>query len=315
MKCLWLVLSVMLMAGVAQAQSMAIAHDAIPFAVRGQPLTLKAKVTGAETPESVTLYYALFRDAAPFRVPMKATGLGYYVGTIDDGVVAGVDSFSYYIEAQDKNGAIVETPWYDVPFRRAENKPAAAVGGAMPMPTPAGPAAPAPVIAAPVEKRAVAEESSWKKPALIAGGAALVLGGAYAISQSGGGGSDGGDSGGGDDNGGGDLDPADVQGTYAGTVNTCLTSTGGVTTCESGAMSLVLDVNGVVFSETIHPGQQLTGNLNGSSFTLVSVANDGGISRTVNYEGSVVNNKILGSVSGSTSDGGTYNGSFSATKQ
>lgn len=314
MKSLWIWLGVMLMAGVAQAQSMAIAHDAIPFAVRGQPLTLKAKITGAETPESVTLYYALFRDAAPFRVPMKATGLGYYVGTIDAGVVAGVDAFSYYIEAQDKNGAIVETPWYDVPFRRAESKPAAPAVAPMPMPSPAGPAAPAPVIAASPEKRAVPEENSWKKPALIAGGAAVVLGGAYAISQSGGGGSDSNDSGGGGDDG-GDPDPADAQGTYAGTVSSCLTSTGGVTACESSSMSIVIDVNGVVFSETIHPGQQLTGNLNGSSFTLVSVSSAGGTNSTINYDGNLVNNKILGSVSGSTSDGGTYSGSFSATKQ
>ena len=33
-------------AGLAAAQGTAIAHTPIPFAVRGQPLTLKAKVTG-----------------------------------------------------------------------------------------------------------------------------------------------------------------------------------------------------------------------------------------------------------------------------
>ncbi len=128
-------------AGWAQAEGLSIAHNAVPFAVRGQPLTLKAKVTGAVEPESVTLYYALFRDAAPFRVPMKSTGLGYYVGTIEASVVAGVDSFSYYLEAQDKNGSITETPWHEVPLRKAETKPAAATGG-MPMPSPAGPGGP-----------------------------------------------------------------------------------------------------------------------------------------------------------------------------
>lgn len=312
MKFSALLVAALLVAGGVWAEGLSIAHDAVPFAVRGQPLTLKAKVTGAVEPDTVTLYYALFRDAAPFRVPMKSTGLGYYVGTIEANVVSGVDSFSYYVEAQDKNGSITETPWYEVPLRQAETKPAAATGG-MPMPRPAGPAAPAPIIATPVE-REVADDSdgSWKTPALIAGGAAVVLGGAYAISQS--------DSGGGDDDGGGgggndDEEPADPQGTYAGSVNTCLTSTGGVTTCDSGAMSIVVDVNKVVFSETLRPGQQLTGNLSGSSFTLVSTSNAGGTNSTIQFEGNIVGNKILGSVSGSASDGGVYSGSFSANKQ
>lgn len=300
-------------AGVALADGLVITHDAVPFAVRGQALTLKAKVTGAETPEAVTLYYALFRDAAPFRVPMKATGLSYYVGTIEASLVSGVDSISYYIEAVDKNGSITETAWYDVPFRRAETKPAGLI---MPSPQPAGPAAPAPVIPVSSARAASApedDEGSWKTPALIAGGAVLVLGGAYAISQSGGGGSDdSGGVGGGDDDG---TDPADVQGTYNGTVTTCLTPTGGVASCESGSMSIVIDVNGVVFSESLRPGQQLTGNLSGSSFTLVSVSSAGGTNSTINFEGSVVGAKILGSVTGSTSDGGTYSGSFSANKQ
>lgn len=307
--------AVLLLSGTGFAQGLSISHDAIPFAVRGQPLTLKAKVGGAEEPEAVTLYYALFRDAAPFRVPMKATGLGYYVGTIESSVVSGVDSFSYYIEAQDKNGAITETPWYEVPIRKAESKnesaPAASAG--LPMPRPAGPAAPAPVMAASVEHQAKPDsrEGSWKTPALIAGGAAVVLGGAYAISE--GGGSSGGSD---DDNdGGGGEEPADPQGTYGGSVNTCLTSTGGVTTCDSGAMTIVIDVNKVVFSETLRPGQQLTGNLNNGSFNLVSVSSEGGTNSTINFEGNVVGNKILGSVSGSTSDGGSYSGSFSANKQ
>lgn len=316
MKSWHLMLVVWLMAGSVRAEGLTIAHDAIPFAVRGQPLTLKAKVGGDGEPEAVTLYYALFRDAAPFRVPMKSTGLGYYVGTIEASVVTGVDAFSYYIEAQDKNGAITETPWYEVPIRKAESKPepAAASAAALPMPRPAGPAAPAPVIAAPVERKARAEngDGSWKTPALIAGGAAVVLGGAYAISE-GGGSSGGGEEDG--DNGGGGEEPVDPQGTYAGNVTTCLTSTGGVTSCDSGAMSIVIDVNKVVFSETIKPGQQLTDNLDNNAFTLVSVVDDAGVTRTINFEGNLVGTKIIGSVSGSASDGGTYSGSFSANKQ
>ena len=55
--------------------------------------------------------------------------------------------------------------------------------------------------------------------------------------------------------------------------------------------------------------------MNGSGFTLVSTSNAGGTNSTIQFEGNVVGTKILGSVSGSTSDGGTYSGSFSATKQ
>ncbi len=84
------------------------------------------------------------------------------------------------------------------------------------------------------------------------------------------------------------------------------------------SMSIVIDKNGVVFSETLKAGQQLTGNLSGNSFTLVSVSNQGGTNSTINFEGTVVGAKILGSVSGSanSSEGeGTYSGSFSANKQ
>lgn len=303
----------LLTAGTVFAQELSITHDPVPFAVRGQPLTLKAKVTGAQAPQSVTLYYALFRDAAPFRVAMKGSGLGYYVGTIESSLVAGVDTVSYYIEAQDANGSIIETPWYDVPFRKAETKAEPVV---MPTPVPAGPAGPAPILpsaASEPEQAAPEKESKWKTPVLIAGGAALVLGGAYAISQSGGGGSS--DDG---DNGGGGTTTNDFQGTYSGNVTTCLTSTGGVTTCESDSMSIVIDKNGVVFSDSINPDQQLTGNLSGSSFTLTSVTSDAGTSRTIHYNGDVVGNRIVGSINGSASSAegtSTYSGTFTANKQ
>jgi hypothetical protein len=304
----WMLAAVLFGPVAAWAQPTAIAHDPIPFGLRGQPLTLKAKVTGAAEIESVTLYYALFRDAAPFRVPMKATGLDYYVGSIDAGLLTGVESISYYIEAQDKSGALTETPWYDVPFRKPEGRNQTV------MPTP-GPAAPAPVI--PVSQAPgapAAGGSNWKTPALIIGGAAVVLGGAYALSDNGGGG--GGDDGG-DDNGGGSTN--DPSGTYAGTVTTCFTPDGGSAACESTGMQIVIDDQDIVFSETIYAGQQLTDLLDGSQgFSLNATVDQGGTNGVINFEGSVVGNKILGSVSGTatTPDGqGTYSGSFSANKQ
>ena len=89
-----------------------ITHTPITHGIRGQSLTMKAKVTDvAPGVQDVTLYYALFRDAAPFRVPMKTTGLDFYIGTIDANMIKDVDTIAYYIEAQDKDGALAETPW------------------------------------------------------------------------------------------------------------------------------------------------------------------------------------------------------------
>lgn len=298
------------------AQETVIEHTPIPFAVRGQALTMKAKVTGAEEPASVTLYYALFRDAAPFRVAMKSTGLGYYVGTIDSGLLTGVESVSYYIEAQARNGSITETPWYEVDFRQpgtaAPIAPSSGTGSPAAMPTPA-PAAPAPVIPAPsVSPSGSSSDSNWKTPALIAGGAAVVLGGAYLLSDS--------DSGSDDDNGGGGGGGTtnDPSGTYAGTVTTCFTPEGGVATCDSAPMQILVDSQGIVFSETLYPPQQLTSLLSGNAFTLTASVNEGGTNGTVNFEGAVVGNKVLGSVSGTATipgGSGAYSGSFSATKQ
>ena len=285
-------------AAAVSAQSMKITHDPVPFAVRGQPLTLKAKVDAATPPQSVTLYYALFRDAAPFRVAMKSTGLGYYVGAIEANLLGGVDSVSYYIEAQDENGALAETPWYDVKFRepRPSERPVAA---APPAPMPAGPAPAVPV--------SDAGESSWKTPALIVGGAAVVLGGAYAISESGGGGG-----------GGGGGDPTtNAPGTYAGTVTTCESPSGAPTTCDTRNFSILIDSRNVVFSDSIRPGQQLTGQLINNRFTLTAVVNSGGTNGTINYNGSWVNNSVVGQITGSaTSPAGpvAYSGTFSADR-
>jgi hypothetical protein len=298
------------LASSAHAASLVITHDPIPFALKGQPLTMKAKITGAATPQSVTLYYALFRDAAPFRVSMKSTGLGFYVGTIEANLLGGVESVSYYIEAQDADGALIETPWYEVKFRepRPSERPVAA------SPPPPAPAGPAPVI--PVSDSS-SDEASWKTPALVAGGAVLVLGGAYAISESGGGGGGGDDDDNGGGGGGGDSS-TNAPGTYAGTVTTCTSPEGQPTTCDGESFTLLIGANQVVFSDTIRPGQQLTSPLNNNQFTFTAQVSGGGTNGVITYNGSWVNNNVFGQISGSaTSAAGavTYSGSFSASKQ
>ncbi len=287
------------------ALALSIAHDPVPFAVRGQALTLKAKVEGAAPPQSVTLYYALFRDAAPFRVPMKGSGLGYYVGTIEANLLGGVEGVSYYIEAQDESGALTETPWYEVKFR--DPRPSDRAGsGAPPAPAPAGPA---PLIPVPNSDGG----GNWKTPALVAAGAAVVLAGAYALSDSGGGGAD---NGGGDD-GGGDSS-TNAPGTYAGTVTTCEQGAGQPTTCPTEPFTLLIDSRNVVFSETLRAGRQMTAPLGNNRFTLTAPVNEGGASGEIRYSGTWVNNSVVGQISGSATSaagGIIYSGTFSADRQ
>ena len=104
-----------------------VSHEPVTTAVRGQGVTLKAKVTDDhQKVESVTLYYTLSKDAAPFSVPMKPVGLDLYLGTIEAGVLAGINSLSYYIDAQDDLGATAETPWRVIDIRDAKSPPDAA---------------------------------------------------------------------------------------------------------------------------------------------------------------------------------------------
>jgi hypothetical protein len=269
-------------------------HDPVTYGIKGQSLTLKAKVTDASPGvQDVTLYYALFRDAAPFRVPMKPSGLDFYVGSIDASMIKDVQTIAYYIEAQDKDGALSETPWYTIEFRKAE----ASTGTG--------------VVVPPETKKD--DGMSWKTVGLIGAGVAAVALGAVAL----GGGGGGGGSGGG---GGGSTNKTDLSGTYNGAVTTCLTVNGQQPSCESHNCSIVIDSKGSVFSESLLQGDQMTGKLSGSSFILSGqVMNQGSVSNgAIDYNGTVVNGQIVGSITGSaqTSGGaGSYSGSFSAAKQ
>jgi hypothetical protein len=159
----------------AQNQAPVIDHSAIKVAVRGQNILFRAKVIDdAKAIDSVTLFYAVSRDAAPYKVAMTPAGAGIYMGTVSADLTAGLQQLLYYIEAKDSLGATAETPWYPVEIKSG---------------VPSATSTPSAKNASPPEK-----ESSWKKPALIAGGA-LAAGGA-ALAIMGGGGGSGGDSGG-----------------------------------------------------------------------------------------------------------------------
>ncbi|MCS6770588.1 MAG: hypothetical protein NZ740_01010 [Kiritimatiellae bacterium] len=290
----WMVYAAVALLAAGPAFSISLTHEPVPFAVRGQPLTLRAKVEGGREPHTVTLYYQLFKDAAPFRVAMKSSGLGYFVGAIEANLLTGVESVSYYIEAQDADGQVAETEWYTVKIR--EPRPSDRTASIVPPPAPA-PAGPAPEI--PVSE---ADKSpSWRTPALIAGGAAVVLGGAYLISRSG------------DDGDGGGDPSTNAPGSYAGTVVLCSTPPSAPTTCQTDPYSLLIDSRNVVFSDTIRPGQSLTSPLVNNRFTFTANVPGGSIV----YNGTWANGTIVGQISGSaTSAAGTvvYSGTFSANK-
>lgn len=278
-----------------------ITHSPASFAIKGQSLTLRAKVTGGSGGiDTVTLYYALFRDAAPFRVAMASSGMDMYVGTIEAGLLSGLASVSYYIEAQDRGGSLQETPWYDVQFRDPEAPPAA---------SPAGKS----TATSRATSRSAADEEgvSGMTVGLIAGGAVALGAGAYFIA----------DSGGSDDNGGGGgtNDVPEKAGTYAGNCTVCETIAGAVD-CETRAVTVIVDESGNVFSDSLFPGTAMSSRLSGNSFVLSSTINDPGSSTTgtITFEGNLgTGGKALGTVSGSfdrLGEEGAYSGSFNLSK-
>ncbi len=306
MKSLWVRMLSVVVAGLLVAppfvgadkgRSLKITHSPVSWAIKGQPLTLRARVSGgAGGVESVTLYYALFRDAAPFRVNMAASGMDMYVGTIEAGLLSGLTTISYYIEAQDRDGSIEETPWYDVQFRDPDaSTPAPVKGGGAVAATGGG-------------KASKEEGMSAATIGLIAGGAVALGAGAYFLA----------DSGGSSSGGGGSVtnDPGGIgnkPGTYSGNSTICRTLEGGSPVCESNPASVVIGSNGRVFSDSLRSGVPLAASLRGNDFTLTDEIATPELTGTITFSGTVLNeNRIVGSVSGNFVQGGT-NGTFSGT--
>lgn len=291
--------------GAETAGPLRITHSPAPFAVKGQPITLRARVAGGVGGVSnVTLFYALFRDAAPFRVAMTPSGMDMYVGTIGAGLLSGLASISYYIEAQDSEGSLEETAWYDVQF-----KDPAAPSAVLPPAGNSSVKSVAPTTGAPADG---GRKSSAVTVGLIAGGAVALGAGAYFISDSGG------DGGGGDSN---TNKVGDAAGTYSGTVNLCRTpAEGDSEECDNSMAEIEISENGQVFSDSLFEGLAMTGNLSGNQFTLSSPFSDPGqdFSGNIKFNGAVINDSgIAGSISGTYTEGGvngTFSGSFNLSK-
>lgn len=276
-------------AGRAQARNArpVIEHDPLKIAVRGQPLTVLARVTDdSGEVKSVALYYNVSRDAAPFRVLMKVSGPNTYYGAIPPEHFEQADTLFYYIEATDAMDASQETPWYSVAIRAA--------AGNLPPPS----------ASAPTPSQHADEGIRWGTVGLIAGGAAAVVGGAFLLT-----------GGGSDDDSSGEIHPGD----YDGTVTECFTFEGGAADCSSHAMTIQIKDEGSVWSSSIREGYVLQAVLRGNKFTFTVPLDDptNGMGQVV-YDGVVANDTIVGTISGEAMTpmgSGQYSGTFSATKR
>lgn len=82
-------------------------------------------------------------------------------------------------------------------------------------------------------------------------------------------------------------------------------------------MTIQIDENNTVSSDTLYEGNHMEGKLSGVNFLLVtSVAETNGTG-DIQYLGTVINKRIAGSIQGTLTTGtgtGTYSGNFSAVK-
>ena len=271
-----------------------IKHEPVTVAVRGQPITILANVTDdSGLVKSATLFYSASRDAAPFRSPMKSSGTSLYYGTIPAGVLSSVDSISYYIEALDHVDAAQETPWHTIAIKDS-TAPVKAVE-----PQPAG-------ASASQAQAGASDGPSALTVGAIAVGAAAVVGGAVLLADSGGGGSS-------DDSGDGDGAEA---GTYVGSATECASLEGGGSSCNSHSILITISDTGMVESDSLREGVSLESPLRGSEFTLVAQVTGVSTGEVV-YSGTVVDQRIIGSITGSSQSSAglsVYSGTFTATK-
>lgn len=259
-----------------------IMHEPVTAAIKGQPLYIRATVRDDAGPASqVNLYCAASSDSAPFKIKMRASGAGSFIGTIPDNMIQGTSELSYYIEAMDSAEQSTETPWYTIRFKTANGK------------TPAA------------STRNSEKKSSWKKPLLIVGGTAAAIGIGAAVS---GGGSSGSDS-----------SSSTTEGLFAGTATRYLQIEGGSVTSEMYSVVFNLLSGGTLTTDSLHPGAHMTATVVGSTFTMSSDVSDGDLTGQINYNGSIADTKITGTISGDVVTGagtnGTYSGVFSADKQ
>ena len=266
-------------------QGPAIEHTPVSVAVRGQPLTIRARVPEAATQNTpVKLFYTVSKDAAPFESRMQHTGSGVFIGTIPASVLSAADQITYYLSSESKAGATRETPWYTIKLR---GEGASELTGAP------------------------GERPKWVVPALIAGGVALVAGGAVAIANSGGGG-------GGDDSSGGINDLVKRNaGSYSGTGTMSIQEPSGASV-RSYPVNMTLSSDGTLVTPNLSWYGAMSTTVSGSTFIFVQQVSDGGRTGEIRYIGTLFEGRIAGTIEGSAEldAGGTavYSGTFSVVR-
>lgn len=273
-----------------------IKHSPVTKALQAQGIVVRATVKDdADQIRSVTLYYSLTKDMAPYKIDMQDSGSGLFTGTISPELLSGLNRAYYYVEAKDQVGTISETPWYTVDISAGGEKPTAPVNGG----------------------DGEDEPSSWVKPTLI--GVGVVAAGGLAVALS--------NSGGGDDDDGTpapDPDPGtgsetnEFAGTYSGTATTCFAPPGEASTCSLSPISIAVSEDGVATSDTLIMGERLTSSLSGNDFLFVGTISESNMTGQIEFLGTIVNDRITGTIQGSatsTNGTGTYSGNFSAVRQ
>ncbi len=276
-----------------------IKHQPVAVAVRGQPVTILATVTDdSGVVKTVTLFYSLSKDAAPFRTAMKSSGANLYYGTIPASMVGDAASLSYYVEAMDNLDTTAETPYHTIEIK--EEVLSEAPSAAKP---PAGKSAP------PGGKEEP-RKSNLLGISLIAGAAVAVVAGAWLAADK-----NKDDS---SDSSSGNLVTA---GNYSGTSTECLTLSGSTPSCTTRAIEIEIETDGKVRSSTLRAGYNLEATVAGNDFALVadlSLGSATGVTGQVYYNGTVTDDRIIGTITGSqqsSSGAGSYSGSFSATRK
>lgn len=262
-----------------------IIHEPVKAAVSGQPVYIRATVRDDKgAAKAVNLYCSVSSDSAPFKVAMRASGAGAFIGSIPKTLIQNAGKVSYYIEAVDSLEQASETPWYTIKLKASAAK-ASATG----------------------EKK-----RSWKKPLLITAGTAAAVGIGVAVA---GGGSDDGDDG----NGGTTPTDGDGSGIYRGNATRVFTLSGGDPIQETYAIELNLLDGTAISSPDLHPEGPMSAVVSSDSFTMVGPVSTNGLTASVNYigtiSGSIISGRITGGAVTATGTNGTYSGFFSANKQ
>lgn len=307
-----------------------------PAAMRlGESVPIQARVSGP-VPEAVVLHYGSDKKATTFEVPMRLASPGLYLANMDTAKLPPTsEAVHYFIELRSSYSRWTRSDSYFIPATAA----AASATALATLPrsvklvetrerekADAESGLPSTVKSVPPHEDA----PEWVRPTLIGAGILALVGAVIWAESSGG---DGGE------------DPApstpaaptpapapapvtssetnvleQYRGDYEGTVTACREPPNAAISCDTHDFSLDIDERGRVRTDTLHPGQDLRGTITaGGNFILVADVDEAGYVGEVQYGGSVVGDRVAGSIHGSASHPvqGTiaFSGSFGASSR